>query len=350
MNTITKVRIARCSEIMGDRISAIIHLDNYNHVFGQPVMVRYYKEDGNIDTITAIGVKTGQGQDCYSIISTGERKIVADVLDVLPDVTTLIYNIPYISKVDDVWYLVSIDETGTTRTLNEMTDGEIFYSLSDGHEYYSGMGGKVWRDDRVLDLTNDKFDLLSHGRLSLEFSIPEILVRDGEILENPRFNITVKTEDGIDVTTSCSVSATTGGIGVDCSRAGRLLIISDNVAESKEYSITVKYEIGEESTETTKTIKAWVVAPTYYGVLGGQELQEVLWSGQEDLNLVFNLNKSKSVLKVPASMPRIKHIFDIHGLDYINDYNIRAEGSWTIYEKIDAVSINNFRQIFRLSD
>lgn len=336
---------------MRDRVSAIIHLDNYNHVFGQPVMVRYYKEDGSIDTITAIGLRTGQGQDCYSIISTGEREIVADVLDVLPDVTTLIYNIPYLSRIDDVWYLVSIDEeTGTTRTLREIEDGEMFYSLADGHEYYSGQGGKVWRDDHVLDLVGDRFDIMARGKLLVDFSIPEILVRSGETLERPRFNITVRTEDGLDVTDSCSVSVTTGGVEVVSSFSNRLLIISDTVAETKEYSITVKYEIGQESIETTKIMHAWVVLPSYYGKVSDLELQEMLWAGNRDLDLVFNLNKDRSIIKVPTSMPRFKHIFDVHGLDYINDYKIRTVDSWTIYEKIDAVSINNFRQIFRLSD
>ena len=60
--------------------TAMVTLDSWNHVVGSLVMIKYYTESHDIDTLVAIGVDDGAGRDKYSIISTKEHIIWAPVL------------------------------------------------------------------------------------------------------------------------------------------------------------------------------------------------------------------------------------------------------------------------------
>lgn len=348
MNTITRIQISRCSSIFGNRLAALIHLNEYTHSVGQPVMVRYTDENGKTDTITAIGVKSGVGKDCYSIISYGQEGAVGGVFfDELPDVSSLVHDVPYLAPLNGVWCVFYIDGSGTQRQVKELSDGDKFYSLSDSHMYYFN-GSRVFRDDKEIDLLNDKFELLSHGKLSVELYHSGTLKKTGESINRPLLDISVLDANGIDLTLDCDFSVVDeDGLEVPCEILNEKLLLATEINTTKTYTITASYtnSIYEDPITGVGEIKFNFVDPIKYGVVGGNE-QEILWNGEGSLDLVFNLNKQKSYLKIPASYPSFNHIFDVHGLDYIADYKITRIGDIVTYEKLDAVTINNFIQKF----
>lgn len=348
MHTITEIRIPRCEYVLGDRVHAVIHLNNIEHSVGKPVMVRYGLASGGTDTITAIGIKMGKGPDCYSIVSEGGVNYVAEVNEDLPDVSSLIHNITYIAKFNDTWCSVYIDGTGTTRVIGALSDGSKFYCLSDGHDYYY-KNGEVVRDDDLVGFINDTIEVLRRGEIKLEVSSNiRTKYKPGEIIPIPSLTVLVKDKDGNDMTTLCEFSIKSGGRDIPFSILRDQILIDTNIQETTEYSVTASYSVGyEEPVKITTTIKYWVIRPCEYGPEQG-EMREILWAADENLDILTSLNRDRLILKVPAEFPRFTHIYDAHGLDYIDDYTILSTPDWTIYTKEDAVSIDNFRQIFTL--
>ena len=350
MNTITKLQILRCSSIFSSRESAIIHLNEVEHVVGQPVMVRYTTSDGETDTITAIGVRSGQGSSCYSIISCGEEKIVGDVFfNDLPDVSHLIHDINYVAKFNGTWSLFYISESGTQRQIRDLVPGDKFYSLKDSHMYFYSESGKLFRDDNELSLLEDKFSILSRGVLTISLDHENTLSKKGTRLNRPYLDISVLDSNGDDLTSECTYSVIdSDGNTISCEFFNGKLLLVTEINTTKEYTVTASYTVSNEAPLVAEgKIKFMFVDPVYYGTWLGEE-KEVLWDGNSDLELVFNLKNQKNYIKVSAEWPRFSHIFDVNGLDYIDDYEVTRIDSWVTYKKSDAVTINNFVQTFKI--
>lgn len=351
MDTITKIRIARCSATMGSRLLAVIHLNSFRHEKGQPVMVPYQKNNGKIDTIVAIGLKEGVGPDCYSIISEGGKLYVAGVYEELPDVSSLVHNVPYVAKVDGVWKLVYISDDNTTRIIGDLDPDEIIFNLDDGHNYFY-KDGKVFRDDNVITVLEDEIHTLSLGRINLEASIRGNDTFKQGTSARPIFNISVTSDTGLNLAAdpNCTISVTKGNgtpVSGYLSPSGDSLILTEDTNTTTEYTITAKYTVGETTLEASKKVKVWFVTPVIYGM----PETEALWNGQGPLVLYFNLNDQVSKAKIPMDVlngNQISHIYDTHGLDYIEDYRTYVDGNYRVYEKLDAVTINNFKQAFTL--
>lgn len=350
MDTITRIKITRCSSIEGSRILAVVHLNSIDFwEKGMPVMVPYRKSNGKIDTIVAIGLKQGgPGPEYYSIISEGGKLYVAGVYEELPDVSSLIHNIPYVAKVDGQWRLVYISDDNTTRIIGDLDPDDVIYNLEDGHNYFY-KDGKVVRDDAVVSLLEDEFDLVRMGSLNLEVSVQGQDTYKKGTIARPVLNIAVSSDTGMNVLPDCDITIKKGSVPVSGYVAGNRLVISEEINSTTEYTITAKYTIGDATVEASKSVKIWFVTPVIYG----NPEQEALWNGQGPLVLYFNLVDNVSVAKVPMdlfenSSTGFQHIYDTHGLDYIEDYRVYPSGNYRVYEKIDAVTINNFKQAFTL--
>lgn len=358
MDTITKILIARCNggvsagqpEPQENRLHAVIHLNKeVKHEFGQPVMVNYLKEDGKVDTIVAIGIRNGFGPDCYSIVSEGGKLYVGGVVYDLVDVSDLVHNIPYVAYIPELgkWKLIYIDDNGIRREIGDLSADEVIYSLSDGHNYYY-KDGKVVRDDGITDLLKPEIDSLKLGKLSLSVTPRTGTVREGESVENPEFDvIAVLSDSGEDVTRRCNFKINKGSTPVSCFLDGaenKLGTLQESINNTTEYTIAATYTDSETGATTSVSTKVTIdfVTPVLYG----NPEREELWNGSGPLVLYFDLLDSISTVKVPSSTEPFKHIYDEHGLDYINDYNVRVVGDYRIYEKKDAVTINNFKQSF----
>ena len=350
MNTITEIRIARCSIVEGSRLLAVVHLnESFEHSVGQPVMVRYTKDDGSFDTITAIGIKNGKGPDCYSIISTGGITYVAGIYEELPDVSSLVHNIPYIAKYNGEWCLVYIDDDGRTRKMRDLVDGEKFYNLEDGHNYFYN-DGTLFRDDSQAALVLDTLELLKLGGLDLSVEVVGgNVLKKGTELNPPKLKVQVLT--GItkeDLTQECTYTVLVNGNEEPINGAvvDGIAILTNGINETTTYIVTAEYKLGKGSIKSGNIpITVSFVDPVLYGP-EETTYQEALWDGTGELELTMNLNRKKSIIKVPTEFGALGHIYDVHGLDYlVDDYDKTTEGIYTVYTKKDAVVINNFKQI-----
>ena len=347
MYTITKIRIPRCKVVFGDSQTAVVHLNKISHSLGQPVMVRYKTDSGDTDTITAIGIKSGVGPDCYSIVSFGEETFVGDVLyDGLPDVSFLIHDITYLAKLSGSWCLFYIDESKTVRQMRELHDGDKFYSLSDSHRYFY-RGGNLFRDDDSLSQLDDKLKILTIGKLNISLT-PEASTISADRIQNPKIEINVSDISGASLLADCGIEVVSDkGDSIQGVILGSSLILPIEITETTRYTITATYRIGDEEISTSEDIVYSIVPESFYGVPGEFE-KAYLWDGKSGIEIEYTLSKNICYLKTPLDFPVFAHVYDINGLDYISDYKITAEGDYRIYTKIDRVSIDKFVQRWEL--
>lgn len=138
----TIIRISRSKNIEASATNAILALDNFKNIIGQPVMVRYYKDSSysEIDTIVAIGIKNGTGRESYKILYAGTLKsLVNEVWTVpgeAPDVSLLAHGELFIIRNEEgVWcYCYAVNDrryidpiTGGPYTFLNLTDGTVWY-------------------------------------------------------------------------------------------------------------------------------------------------------------------------------------------------------------------------------
>ena len=348
MNTITNIRISRCGggnprNPLESRVIAVVHLNTIEHVFGKPVMVNYYKPNREVDTIVAIGIKDGVGPDCYSIVSEGGKLYVGGVYEELPDVSSLIHNIPYVAKVNGQWKLVYINDENAVRLVGELDPDDIIFNLENGHDYYY-KNGEVVRDDSIIDLLDAELNVLKFGGLTLSVEAVNNTYKRGTNSVKPTFSFTVMSNDGIDVSSQCIVTLSGPNPNEVGQRIGNNITATVGINTTTEYTITATYTVAGTEVVDAKKVKIWFVDP----VLVGNNSREELWNGQDPLVLYFNLHDETSMIRVPSSLPEFSHIYDAHGLDYIEDYNVSSSNGYRVYEKIDAVTINNFKQEFTL--
>lgn len=132
---------------------AIIKLNEFSHVPGQPVTVRYYDNQHNINSILAIGVLDGPGKDNYVIVSNGAIEPVTGVYDTrIPDVSSLVNNEVYVcyNPEDNKPSYCTIGNDNKTKVFTRITEDKTFYSALDGFFWYV-TGDKIRRSDRFVD-------------------------------------------------------------------------------------------------------------------------------------------------------------------------------------------------------
>ena len=77
-----RIRIARKSVIVDNRITAELLLQDRPFLKGEFVMINYYKDPDfrtNIGVLIALGVKDGTGEDCFRIVSMGVGKFTIHI-------------------------------------------------------------------------------------------------------------------------------------------------------------------------------------------------------------------------------------------------------------------------------
>ena len=149
MNTNTaKIKISRSEYIERDRNIAVLRVVNREFLAGEPVMVRYYEdsEQTKVNALFAIGIKTGQGQDCYKILSLSGLKVVRDVVTELPDVSALVHEELYLYQdPDKVWNYVYLGP-GDSRVIEPILDGPYVFSNSNDNSTWYFVDGVLRRE------------------------------------------------------------------------------------------------------------------------------------------------------------------------------------------------------------
>lgn len=384
MNDINvKIRISRSKYIEKSREIAILRLNMAQHMVGQPIMVRYYIDENQTetDTIFAIGIKEGTGEDCYKVISLGGLNLVSDVVDELPDVSALAHGELYLYKDENnKWYYVySIDNE---RQVEEITGGPyVFVSIKDKYRWFYKDGDLKREDDfyskdeidlQIKDVTDEaikriedieKEQIVQNNWLteidkevfpiSLSFrNVTGSLFLTGTT-HDIKFSVQV-TRKSNDITKDCTYTLNGSPITLDDSNS----YTKTGVSTTTTFTLVSTYI----SLGVTKSASSTVTFGYnfYYGVIpaSGWEInsENVKSLGNTKLQskttttFTTNLNLQKIAFACPVVYGTISHIYDANNFDYINDYTrstLNIDGyDYYIYVKNSEVTVTNFRQQF----
>ena len=364
-NTVT-LRISRSGYIEESMAIALIRLDTFTHIVGQPVMVRYYNPDNTVDAITVIGIKNGIGRDCYSIISTSGISVVQKVYkESLPDVSELVNGAYYICKNElNEWVLAYI-KNNTVRSFQQLPSLALYYEIDSKRRWFY-KDEKLKREDDFLteaDSVNLMLDIIyTIVPIDLQVTPQENpLPQYPDTITNPSFKIKAINYAGVDILGNCTLKIynNSGELAIRYTDyANSIYKVTSKVNRNDTYTIEISYDTGYSVKTIRKKINYKYIEPLYFGSVNtGFEvgdilnLETMLFDTSEDkLELIFNLSEELSFVAVPPGHTGFSHIYDIHGNDYMDDYTVGTmrirDKDYTTYLKKDEVTIDNFKQIF----
>ena len=167
------IRFTRDGEIEPSRIVAIRALDTFEHLIGQPVLVRYYTSpaEDDVDCLVAIGIKNGVGPDCYHIMSPFDKYLIWGIATTLEEVDVAkfptgrekyIFIDPETKKAQYV-----ILNKYKEREFIDITDGPRAYEdLSTGRTIYiTTVDGEV---SVCKGYSDEDIRLISEGKLNIQ--------------------------------------------------------------------------------------------------------------------------------------------------------------------------------------
>lgn len=146
------IRFSRDKNIEASRANAILALDNFLNIVGQPVIVRYYRDEAKtkIDMMLAVGIQNGKGRETYSIIYAGSPDAiifgVSKVPGLYPDVSLLAHGELYIVKDTDgdYCYCYAINDR---RHIEKITGGPYRYLNITNLSSWTFDGGELRKDN-----------------------------------------------------------------------------------------------------------------------------------------------------------------------------------------------------------
>lgn len=395
-----QIKISRSKHIERDRNVARLRLNQHEFVVGEPVMVRYYldKEQTEIDTLFALGIKNGTGEDCYKIISLGGLNIIRKVMDELPDVSLLVHGELYLCKNEDgVWSYI-YEEDGV-RKIKPISGGPfIFHCTDDNYKWYFRDGILKREDDFYIRSEIDKMisgwdaniksalktieelKILVNKNNSSIFPL-NIVFQDSkkQDKEIPIYKTGVKSNiDFVIKVTIPDINTTTGEVTkYDVTRNcefelnNKKIDLPENnkytvtgISETTEYRLTVKY-----TDPKTKIVRKSTSIYTvkfgysfYYGQIsnsGWEATEHNLSSlpfnvvGDENTTITFkgDLNFQKLVYAYPKKYGNLLNIFDyVSGLNYVTDYEVKTcmvdDVEYNVYIKEVPLKYEGFQQIY----
>lgn len=144
----TKLRFSRTESIEDSKNAALIRLNSYKFLYGEPTLIKYYTDSSktSVEAILAIGTKNGIGKDCYKFIFPQVYEFVYGVYeDRLPDISQLVHGEVYLYNDTEsgIWYKV-FSVNGINRSVEEITSQpKIFFNLFNNTLLVSDENGKV---------------------------------------------------------------------------------------------------------------------------------------------------------------------------------------------------------------
>lgn len=173
----TTILLSRDTLIESSYDVAIIKLNEFSHIPGQPVLVRYFDKNHKINSILAVGVLDGPGKENYVIVSNGEIEPVTGVYDDrIPDIANLVNKEIYVcyDPADGLPAYCIANSANTGKNFIKIPEDRTVYSIKDGFLWYI-TGNKIKRSDRYLDeesLTSILQEILNSGTLTVNASRP----------------------------------------------------------------------------------------------------------------------------------------------------------------------------------
>ena len=382
----TDILIQRNFTIQENLESAMVYLDTeVKHTAGRLVMVKYktgFNTDDdpskpNIDTLFAVGVKDGEGRNCYSLISTAESYVIYDICedDVPRDVSDLVQGQRFLCKMGGIWKIELLGPDKVSRIFIDIPEGlSIFRNLADGFQYYyNHEKGELVREDNFITPENlieklkdveNNIDppTISHFEVIRDESYLEgegNIYPHGAVITDLGFNLQINNYKDEDITGQFMIRVLKNGSIVNITKIdNNSYSINGPITETSTYEVIAT----NEDTTLREMFTISIVSPTYFGKMSEFSIyrtfnlpDKTLWDGNGDIEFITNLNNEITVLAVPIELQEevFTSIKDTHGLNYINDYYIEDQVLNTIdgvyykiYHKKDQVTINNFKQTF----
>lgn len=369
MSSSVTIRISRNQNIARDRSIAILKLNRLTHYEGQPVMVRYYSNPNNrkVDTLLALGIKNGIGEDCYKIISLSGLDLVRGVVKTLPDISLLIHGelFLYVNP-EGVWnYVYALENERVVEPIINL-EPTTFVCIEDKFRWFWDGSGKLKREDdfktnnEINSIINELFLVIGPPKLEVVSKIGYIF-HDDQVVDIP---LQVKVTDtlGKDLTDLATFYINNRAV----SKRGKEIIIKGASKETTNYRIDAKI-IGDSGKEYV--FSSLILISFGFDFYYGNVDKDWEVSGENVLNLdnvvlsaknsfeysSINLNYQKIVFAYPEIYGNLLHIIDEHGLDHIEDYAVHliklpTNVNYYVYIKTDAITINNFYQKFLFVD
>lgn len=363
------IQISRSQYTESSRRVAILRLNEYEFHKGEVVMVKYTKEvpdfRGTIGIIVALGIGDGIGEEYYRVLTVGNEVTVTGITELLPDVSVLIHGERYITKVNGVWNYVYINETGTERVIEEITETEsiTFVDLGTGYRWFYNNGSLKREDDFFnQNFVEDTVEfLIKYSNLEVNVAPTDgVYLYSARTLTNVPLSITVTTRDGEDVTNEVVLTHN------DTVIEGNTWTI-ENISETQEITIKASHTLPGTTFKAVSegSCTIWFGDYIYYGLVEEGDLDD--WSNPTE-SLLGNLEKSLCVkdrnftwehkdltnqavvFATPKYFGNLLHILDDNSMDYIDDYicseiYFEEQGLYYyVYVKKAAVSINDFKQ------
>lgn len=409
MNSTTKIiQFSRSRYIERDRTIAVLRLNDAYHRIGQPQVVRYYDANGDIDSIFAIGIKEGTGEDCYKIVSLGGVQVVRNVVYNPADVVEVVHGETYIyyNSVEKKGYYIFLNEQNTREFIQITKTQEIYVNINDRYTWF-WLNGELKREDDFytksqIDAFFEKYGLENKKEIDgLKAKLKEIK----ELLESSVANLQEQIDDlkekyddqfdtidadlyGLSIklnsdhkplyligttaefNTALSVYRKGKSITSQCSFKingetvpgpnNKLVTVNDmhytfeasyQVLPTKTLKITAELDINfGYSFYFGAVSRDWVANSETVRALGNNKIQ-----GKETKETVclFNLElDTKAVFACPKKYGSLKEIKDGNGFDMLGNNlyaisEISIEGRpYLIYETREEVKINNLKQIY----
>ena len=383
----TPIKITRLSNVVySSRDVVMLALDKVYHLIGQFILADYRNELGKIDTILVIGKLNGTGRDAYNVISTAGDFVVNKVDD-LADVSQVPHGAGveiHLARLEDPdnedkldWFIITIDENNA-RTSKVIDRSRIFRNLDDGYRWFYIKETRTLKreDDFLSQAENEEYinfllNMLNKPNLIISYNNQTnnnyYFTEDN--VTNPTFNISIINFKGEDITEYCTIELN-GNIIEPDEESIHDFTITGQFSSDTEFNFGYTYL---EEIESEKTIKFFFPSIAYTGryqiisdeiTLDGELTPRLIYSDLTNVDVDYDLTIPtedieegeiptlyRSILLMPTNFNQFLHIFDINGLDYINDYeiieNFEYDGDvYTAYVKNDGAIIGSFRQKF----
>ena len=359
-----RIQISRSAYIEASRLAAELRLKRKEFLKGEVVMLNYYKDQDyrtNIGVMVAIGVKDGVGEDCYRFLSIGGQVQVAGVVDLPPDVSSLVHGEVYVYQATDrTWYYVYLNQNGIDRQFKKIPNGNfIFLDVNSGYRWFYNNQNCRREDDFYS--TGGIIELLE----AIQNTDIEVKCESDVTLVDPlspggNINITVsarKIRGGENVTSRCKFYYNGNEINPASfsipapSRDTRIYVDAVYNVEG----VDVRYE---------GFLDIFVGFGIYYTYLNpGEEsiiipncTRKLVKRGGniklDNINLAFQ----KLAVLYPRTFGPVKYIYDDNRIEYIQDYagreyNQEIEGNqYYLYILKDPIVVEGFLQDFRFSE
>lgn len=135
------IKIKRSGDVFQSEREAIAFLSRTPHQPGQPVLVRYWASETEVDAILAVGTQTGFGPGTYTIVSTGGIRVVSGIVTAdneLPDASMLVNGETWLYQEPvtyDLYWIYLYEDTREVTPVDPGINYRVF-CLSDNSEYW----------------------------------------------------------------------------------------------------------------------------------------------------------------------------------------------------------------------